>query len=671
MEHSFTLEQASVNTLRALGCEAISNAKSGHSGMVLSAAPMMYSIYKAMKFDPKNGSWFNRDRFVLSAGHGSALLYATLKSFGFEGLDLKTFRQINSKLTGHPELNTAIGVDCSTGPLGQGIAMAVGIALAEKRLAEKYNRAVTVTYEPETIDGQTVQKPDRVKQLNIIDHRTFCLVGDGCLMEGASYEACNLAAKWELNKLIVLYDCNGATLDGTRESADGEDVAKRFRAMGWRVLRAEQGNDELQISLRIRRAVTSKHAPTIIICNTTIGYGSKDEGSHKAHGSVLSADEITNMREKWEITKTPFGVDADVAGHFNEIVNTKNGSAKKWFRLLKKYGTVYPNEYADVLEFVTATSHNLKLLGKKIKHEPTKFVLDANSLAEIKSGRDQGHEVLNQIAVQTPRVIGGSADLASTTKAFLRETANISYGVREFAMGAISNGLALHGFTPFCSTFLAFSDYCRAAIRLTALMNLPVTYIFTHDGIGNPPDGATHQCAEHIAALRVIPNLNVYRPADVTEVCAVYEYVFEAEQPAAIILSRGDLPTSNIKNVDDPAAILIASGAEVNLCARAQKLLGGLGIFVNVISVPCLEQFNHRELKFNANKTVILAVEMGVGTHWWALFGHLGLKHCDVLAFDTHGHSGTEADVREKIGFTPEHVADKVLSMLEKHHHKK
>jgi len=630
--HEFTIGQAAVNTLRVLSAEAIANAKSGHGGIALGAAPIMYAIYKNMNVDPQNPSWFNRDRFVMSAGHGSALLYAALHCFGFEGIDLKTFRQLGSLLAGHPELDEKIGIDCTTGPLGQGVAMAVGLAMAEKRLAAEYNN----------------------KDHPIIDHYTYCLAGDGCLMEGVSYEACNLAGLWRLNKLIVLYDSNKITLDGMRISADSEDVAARFKAMKWNVLEVKRGQDENAISSRIRQAKASGDAPTLIIIHTEIGHGGKNAGTHKAHGQVFLASEVQKMRANWDLNSPAFEVDEDIAEHFNLLVKKKRGLAKKWTKRLAVYAETYPKKFSGLNEFIQKPERNYKCKAEG-KDMPT---------------RDAGNIMLNKIALQNPRLWGGSADVSSSTKALINDSVlfshkkpkgeNIAFGVREFAMAAITNGLALHGFTPYCSTFLPFSDYCRPAIRLSAMMDLPVTYIFSHDGIGNAQDGPTHQGGEHIAALRLIPNMRVFRPADDSETAAVYEYVFEQQKPACIVLGRNSTPAldpEDLKLTKDPKAVLLASGSEVSLCAEVKKLLASKGITVNVISVPCLESLDAAVL----DKTIPhIAVEMGSGMPWWALFGKTGL-HGDVISFDTFGHSGADADVSQKLGFTPEQITERVL----------
>jgi transketolase len=643
-----TIDQAAVNTLRVLGCEAIAAAKSGHSGIVLGAAPIIYAVYKSMNFDPSNGAWFNRDRFVMSAGHGSALLYATLKCFGFQSIDLATFRQSGSILTGHPELNEKIGVDCSTGPLGQGIAMAVGIAAAEKRLAAEFN-------------GKAEKTAKKTK--DIVDHHTFCLVGDGCLMEGVSYEACNLAGLWRLNKLIVVYDCNGVTLDGTRGTADVEDTVARFKSMRWNVAVVKNGNDENEIFLRIKRARTSKDAPTLIIVNTEIGYAAKNAGTHKAHGQVLTLEETMNLRRKWDLTHEVFGMDEDIRGHFERLCKKKTGLAKKWKRRLYQYKKIFPKKCAELLEFIEKPEKQYKCKAE----------------GKAMATRDAGCIMLNQIAKQNVRLWGGSADLSSTTKAFIADggifafnrlkASDIAFGVREFAMAAVTNGLALHGFTPYCSTFLAFSDYCKAAVRMTALMDLPVTYIFSHDGLGNAPDGPTHQATEHIAALRLIPNISVFRPADDLETAAVYEYIFEKQKPACVILGRGTVPSPSGAHTfskkdglvyAEPDCNILSSGTEVHVCVAAQKILTRAGVPVNVISVPCLEMFDAANL--NKNMPVV-AVEMGCGMPWWAFIGKNGLRG-SVISFDTFGESGKDADIMRKLGFTPEQIAENVLRFI-------
>ncbi|MDR0462598.1 MAG: transketolase [Christensenellaceae bacterium] len=601
--------EKAVNTLRVLAAEAISNANSGHSGIALGAAPLMYAIYKNMNFDPTDGAWFNRDRFVMSAGHGSALLYATLKCFGVKDIDLKTFRKFGSEMTGHPELNDKLCVDCSTGPLGQGIAMAVGIALAEAKLNSLYKSAV--------------------------DHYTYCLVGDGCLMEGASYEACSLAGLWKLGKLIVIYDCNQVTLDGTRASADAEDTAKRFESMDWNVIDVKRGLNDAKAVDEAIQCAKGNPRPTLIIAHTSIGYGSKNVGSNKAHGSVLTVEEIADLKKKWGISASAFEVDPDVVKHFKELSVKKIGSARKW------------KPTPALQDFLKSRKLTCKTKG-------------------LVNARDIGHEMLNQLATQSPKIWGGSADVASSTKMFVDgdnkdgSSKNIAYGVREFAMAAISNGLALHGYTPFCSTFFGFSDYCKPAMRITALMDLPVTYIFTHDGLGNPPDGPTHQATEHIVAMRLVPNIKLYRPSSESETALAFESVFNKGKPACIVLARGDLNKEQPQNTENPRINMLSTGSEVALCIRAQKILRDKGINANVQSIPCLDEFDASDIE---KKIPVLGVELGNGTSFWALFGKNNL-HGDVLSFDNFGKCGKDADVLKWLGFTPENIANKAIDIL-------
>ena len=636
-------EKRAVDTLRVFGAETVSHAGSGHSGIALGAAPIMYSAYASMKVDPGCPSWFNRDRFVMSAGHGSASLYSTLMLMGFDisVQDLKTFRTLGSHLTGHPELNTKIGVDCSTGPLGQGVAMAVGIALAETRLAKMFNKG----------------------GLDIVDHYTFVMAGDGCLMEGVSYEACNLAGLWKLNKLIMLYDCNNVTLDGTKQSADAEDVRRRFEACGWRVLEVGEDSGVEGITYAIAQAKTSEDAPTIIIVNTIIGYGDKREGTNKAHGAVLTVLETIELRERFGLGGRPFDIATDVKKHFAALAFKNINNKKEWDNLINKYRKNYPNDYRELEKFWMGSGIGLDVVAEN----------------KSMSLRDAGGLMLNQIAKQSLRVYGGSADLSSTTKAFV-EGAYFAAGVREFAMAAICNGLALHGFTPYCSTFLAFSDYCRPAIRMSAMMNLPVTYVFSHDGLGNAPDGPTHQGNEHVSSLRLIPNMTVLRPCDDVETAAVYKWVFENGRPVCIVLGRGSVPSFSGAKVEDIekggyvvsdcdgrcSAVLIGTGAEVVLCLEVQELLRKNGLGVCVVSMPSMELFDRQDAEYREDvlggDIPKVAIEMGSGGLWYKYIGANGL----VISFDEFGESGSDKAVSEKIGFSAESIMRKVWELVKK-----
>lgn len=646
-----------VDTLRVLSTEVISNANSGHGGIALGAAPLMYAAYASMKVDPTKPKWFNRDRFVMSAGHGSALLYTMLHMFGFDVTmeDLKQFRKLGSRTPGHPEINVTPGVDCSTGPLGQGVAMAVGLAFAEKKLAKMFNKK----------EGEEV-----------IDHYTFCLVGDGCLMEGISYEACNLAGLHNLNKLILLYDKNDITLDGTRQTADGECVKTRFEACGWNVIEIADANSAEPIMDAIAQAKASTGKPTIIICNTVIGLGHKTAGTSKAHGVVLSADEAVELRKRFGLDGAPLSMDKAVFKHLETLAFKKGGAHKTWQAIVDKYKMQYQEEFKNLNKFMN----------------PGKAMFEVKAQGKATNYRDAGHMYLNQIAKQSPRLVGVNADVASSTKVFIAGGEDIACGVREFAMAAICNGLALHGFTPFCGTFLSFSDYCRSAIRSTALMNLPVTYIFTHDALGHCPDGPTHQGNEHISSLRLMPNMKVFRPCDDYEVAGVYKYVFENGHPSCIILGRGDAPLVNgissadayfgskdpagegvprgayaVKNTENPRAVILSTGAEVALCVEAAALLAKSGLHVNVISIPSFELFDAQTKEYRENilggDLPKIAVELGVTDLWHKYVGRNG----KVIGFNEFGHSAPNSALMQKLGFTVESIARAVLDTVKNH----
>lgn len=634
------LIKKAVDTIRVLSSETITHAGNGHGGIALGAAPLMYAAYSSMKFNPQKPDWFNRDRFVMSAGHGSALLYATLHLFGFDVTieDLKKFRKFKSRTPGHPELHETPGVDCSTGPLGQGVAMAVGIAMAEKKLATMFNKK---------------------EGAEVVDHYTYCVAGDGCLMEGVSYEACNLAGLNKLNKLILLYDKNDITLDGPRVNGDGECIKTRFEACGWNVIEVADANDAEPILAAIAQAKASASAPTIIICKTTIGFEHKTAGTSKAHGVVLTADENVEYRKKLGLPGAPFSIDKSVAKYYDTMAFKKQGDHKNWQAVIDLYKMEFQEEYKNLCKFI----------------EPKRETFEITAQGKEMAGRDSGHQCLNQIAKQTPRIYGANADISSTTKAFVVGGDIINCGVREFAMAAICNGLALHGFTPYCSTFLAFNDYCRPAIRLSALMGLPVTYVFSHDGLGNCPDGPTHQGNEHISALRLIPNMMVFRPCDDYETAESYKWVFENETPACMVLGRGSVPLVSdgkgtrkggyaVLDCDSPAAIMLSSGAEVSLCIAAAELLAKSGISVRVVSMPSFELFDAQPQEYR-HKTIRpdlpqVAVEMGRSDLWYKYLGSRGVVH----GFDTFGYSAPQDIVMQELGFTPEKIARLVMDVI-------
>lgn len=666
---SSQIEKLAVNTIRTLSIDAIERAKSGHPGMPMGAAPMAYTLWtKAMSHNPENPNWFNRDRFVLSAGHGSMLLYSLLHLFGYDVTidDLKNFRQWGSNTPGHPEYRYTPGVEATTGPLGQGIAMAVGMAMAERHLAATYNR----------------------EKFPIVDHYTYSICGDGDLMEGVSAEAASLAGHLKLGRLIVLYDSNDISLDGELNLSFSENVAKRFEAYGWQVLRVEDGNDLNEIEKALNEAKNETNKPTLIEVKTTIGYGSPNKsGKSDSHGAPLGEEEtrLTKQYYGWEYEES-FYVPEEVNEHFNQFKQKGIQKEKDWNDLFQKYKQTYP-ELANQLE----QAMNDELNQDIEQHLPT--FKEGETLAT----RDASSQFINAISEQLPQFIGGSADLASSNKTLMKsvsnflagqyEGRNVWFGVREFAMGAALNGMALHGgLKVFGATFFVFSDYLRPAIRLAALMKLPVTYVFTHDSIAVGEDGPTHEPIEHLASLRAMPGLSVIRPADGNETIAAWRLALESsEVPTALVLTRQGLKT--IKGTDKKAydgvkkgayivsesnqsevhALLIATGSEVNLAIEAQKELEKEGIYTNVISMPSWDRFEKQSDEYK--NTILppsvkarLAIEMGASLGWSKYVGDNG----DVLAIDRFGASAPGNIIIENYGFTVENVISKVKEVIDK-----
>lgn len=662
------LEKLSIETIRTLSIDAIEKANSGHPGMPMGAAPMAYTLWtKFMNVNPTNPEWFNRDRFVLSAGHGSMLLYSLLHLTGYDVSmdDLKSFRQWGSKTPGHPEFGHTPGVDATTGPLGQGIAMAVGMAMAERHLAETYN------------------KPS----FNVVDHFTYAICGDGDLMEGISSEAASLAAHLKLGRLVVLYDSNDISLDGDLDRSFSENVEQRFTAQGWQVIRVEDGNDLNEISNAIEQAKQDLNRPTLIEVKTTIGFGSPNKsGKSASHGSPLGADEIKLTKEAYEWTfEQDFHVPNEVYDHFNKTVK-EAGSAKEneWNELVAGYEREYP-ELAK--QFKVAVSGELPEGWDK----DIPVYEEGSSLAS----RASSGEVLNGIAKNLPSFFGGSADLAGSNKTTISGSGdftsedysgrNIWFGVREFAMGAALNGMALHGgLNVFGGTFFVFSDYLRPAIRLAALMNLPVTYVFTHDSIAVGEDGPTHEPVEQLASLRAMPNLSVVRPADGNETAAAWKTAIESKStPTALVLTRQNLPT--IKGTKDTAyegvqkgayvvspagketadVLLLASGSEVGLAVEAQQALAQEGIEAAVVSMPAWDRFEKQSVEYKRSvlpKEVKkrLAIEMGSPLGWDRYSGDEG----DILAINTFGASAPANRILAEYGFTVENVVARVKKLL-------
>ena len=661
-------DQLAITAIRTLSIDAIEKANSGHPGMPMGAAPMAYALWtRFMNHNPSNPEWFNRDRFVLSAGHGSMLLYSLLHLSGY-GLDMeeiKNFRQWDSKTPGHPEYGHTRGVEATTGPLGQGIAMAVGMAMAERHLAATYNK----------------------ENYEVVNHFTYSICGDGDLMEGVSAEAASLAAHLKLGRLVVLYDSNDISLDGELNMSFSESVAERFKAYGWQYIRVEDGNDLSEIAKALEEAKTDLDRPTMIEVKTVIGYGAPNKsGKAAVHGAPLGEDEMKLTKEYYKWTfEEDFYVPEEVYAQFKEtVIDAGAKKEEEWNQLFGQYKEEYP-ELAAQLE--TAIKGELpEGWDKEIPvYEAGKAVATRNS----------GGEVLNAIAKNVPSLFGGSADLAGSNKTMLKgekdflpgsyDGRNIWFGVREFGMGAALNGMALHGgLHVYGGTFFVFSDYLRPAIRLAALMNLPVTYVFTHDSIAVGEDGPTHEPIEHLAALRAMPNVSLIRPADSNEVAAAWKAALTSKsKPTALVLSRQNLMTLPLSakladegvqkgayvvspaKKDQADAILLASGSEVGLAVQAQGVLAGEGIDVSVVSVPSFDRFEEQSADYKESvlpKSVKkrLAIELGTSFGWERYTGDEGR----VLAMDRFGASAPGELLMEKFGFTPSNVVSIVKDML-------
>ncbi|MCR2820617.1 transketolase [Lederbergia panacisoli] len=662
------VDQLAVNTIRTLSIDAIEKAGSGHPGLPMGAAPMAYTLWtRFMNHNPKNPAWFNRDRFVLSAGHGSMLLYSLLhlSGYGVEIEDLKNFRQWGSRTPGHPEYGYTPGVEATTGPLGQGIAMAVGMALAERHLAAVYNK----------------------DQYNVVDHYTYALCGDGDLMEGVASEAVSLAGHLQLGKMILLYDSNDITLDGELDKSFSENVGERFRAYGWHYIRVEDGNDMKEVAKAIEAAKAETSKPSLIEVKTVIGYGSPNKsGKSAVHGNPLGEAEMKLTKEYYKWTfEEDFHVPSEVYEVF-ENTAVQNGKDKEaeWESLFANYKQDHP-ELAALLE----TAISGKLPDGWDKDLP--IFEEGKSLATRKSSND----ALNGIAKNFPHLIGGAADLAGSNYTMINgETdlsaenysgKNIWFGVREFGMGAAMNGIALHGgLKVFGGTFFVFSDYLRPAIRLAALMELPVTYVFTHDSIAVGEDGPTHEPIEQLASLRAMPGLSIIRPADANETAAAWRLAIESSnKPTALVLTRQNLPTlpgtdENAREgvekgayVISPAenkadALLLATGSEVSLAVDAQRALAEKGISVSVVSMPSWDRFEaqtkeYKESVLPRSVKKRLAIEMGSSFGWDRYTGDEG----DTLAIDKFGASAPGGKVIEEYGFTVENLVAKVEKLLQ------
>ncbi|MDR2751597.1 MAG: transketolase [Clostridiales bacterium] len=658
-----TIDELAVNSIRFLCAEAVQKAKSGHPGLPLGAAPAAYTLWsKFLKFNPANPDWPDRDRFILSAGHGSTLVYSLLHLFGF-GLsveDLQNFRQWGSLTPGHPEYGHTRGVEVTTGPLGQGIANAVGFAWAESYLGAKFN------------------KPD----VKLVDHYTYVLCGDGCLMEGISAEAASLAGTLGLSKLILLYDSNNITIEGDTGIAFRESVQDRFKAYGWHVQLVEDGTDMASIASAIEAAKLSNE-PSLIEIKTIIGTGAPNkQGKSSAHGEPLGVDEIVAAKKnlEWDYPES-FYVPAEVKEHIVKTLKEKALEEAKWNGLLKEYKEKYPEEYAEWNSWI----------GMKLPIE----LLCAKGFWESEGNlatRISSEQVLNKAAAIVPNLIGGSADLAPSTKTIMKgrgdyskenpQGANLHFGIREHAMTAIANGMALHGgLRPYVAGFFVFSDYMKPAMRLSALMKLPVIYIMTHDSIGVGEDGPTHQPVEHLAALRSIPGFTVARPCDTHETAAAWYLALTRKGPTALVLTRQNLPLLKESGKDAlrgayivkdsekeiPDVILIATGSEVQLAYNAVDILKGKGIDARAVSALSLEVFEEQPAEYKekvlpSSVRARVAIEAGSSFGWHKYVGFDG----DVISVDTFGASAPADRLFKEFGFTVENVVAKAEAVVKK-----
>jgi len=643
-----------VANLKSLGIDMINNAGSGHPGIVLSAAPILYTVYaNHMNVNPKDPDWINRDRFVLSAGHGSALLYACLYMLDFITLnDLKDFRKISSITPGHPEVGVTPGVDMSTGPLGQGLASAVGMSIGSKHLKEKF------------------------KDTDLIDYYVYVLCGDGDLMEGVSYEAASLAGTLNLDNLIVLYDSNNTSLDGSTNMTFTEDVRERFDAMGWYTTLVKNGNNVNEIDRAIKRAKKSG-LPSLIEVKTVLGDGSLLEGTNQTHGKPLETNDISQLKSKLGIPDIPFWVENTAVRDFREMVSTRS---------IEKY-TVWSKEYK---KYLNKKSRKKKTEIKNFFDKEITFEVENNPFEMIdeEATRDSSYRVLNFLASQTDLLFGGSADLSSSNKTYIKDGGNFSkdnyngknvwFGVREHAMGSILNGMALSGYLPFGSTFLTFSDYLKPAIRMSALMDLPVTYIFTHDSINVGEDGPTHEPIEQLSSLRSIPNFTVYRPADFKETLGAYNAIMGLGKPSALVLSKqkvNQLSGTSVKKVINGGyivrkekeklnAILIATGSEVKTCVDIASELYEEGYDVRVVSMPSIEQFMKKSKAYRYN-----VLPAGVKTFFVEAGCSNGLRSFVsndkyLITIDSFGKSGKSEDVLAKMNFNHDKIKKRIKDLL-------
>jgi transketolase len=655
---SSDLDQLAINAIRVLSAESVQKAKSGHPGKPMGSAAMAYTLWlQFLKHNPNDPQWLNRDRFVLSAGHASMLIYSLLYLFDY-GLtldDLKSFRQWGSRTPGHPEYRHTPGVEATTGPLGQGIAMAVGMAMAEAHLSARFNRP----------------------GFPIIDHFTYALAGDGCMMEGISSEAASLAGTLKLGKLIVLYDDNDISIEGNTDTAFTENVGLRHEAYGWQVIKVADGNDRAAIVQALTEARSDLTRPSLIIVRTQIASGSPLAGQAKTHGEPLGEENVALTRKAlhWPYEE-PFTVPPELLAYMGQQKAGLEVAQNQWQTVFQAWQRQFPDLANELEQCYQAEVPELS--GDALLWDFT----------SAEATRSASGKILNLLADRLPNLIGGSADLAPSTKTELKGKgwfsaenyagANIHFGVREFAMAAITNGLTLHGgLRPFCSTFFVFSDYLKAALRLSALMELPTLYVLTHDSIGVGEDGPTHEPIEHLAALRATPNVCVWRPADGRETAAGYINALKRQGPTVMVLSRQNLPVCEgsgmnafrggyvLSDLPDACLILIATGSEVILALQAQAELATRGIPARVVSMPSMEVFEaqnelYKDSVLPSQIRARLAIEAGASQPWYRYVGLDGA----VIGLDHFGASAPGAILFEQFGFTVEHVVEVAENLL-------
>jgi len=657
------LDNLCINAIRILSADAIEKSQSGHPGLPLGAAPMAFTLWSKMKHNGKNPSWDNRDRFILSAGHGSMLEYSLLHLFeyGITMDDIKNFRQVGSLTPGHPEYGHTKGVEITTGPLGQGICNSVGMAIAEAYLSEKFNRP----------------------SYNIVDHYSYAIVGDGCLMEGVSGEASSLAGTLGLGKLIVLYDSNNISIEGNTDIAFREDVAKRYEAYGWQVIKVDDGNDTDKISEAIENAKLETSKPSMIIVKNQIGFGCPaKQGKASAHGEPLGAENVKALKENlnWQLEPT-FYVPDEVYSNMEQYISKGIEEEKNWNKLFEEYKKEYPDLAEEYIKWFSG--------------EVDKEALDSDEFWNFEdkpmATRNSSGTIINKLTKIIPNLIGGSADLAPSNKTYMngrgdfsaenRAGSNMHFGVREHAMAAIANGMYAHGgLKVFCATFFVFSDYMKGAMRLSSLMKLPITYVLTHDSIGVGEDGPTHQPIEQLAALRSMPNMTVFRPADSKETAAGWYYALtNGSTPTSLVLTRQNLPSYKesgkealkgayiIKDSkkEIPDMLLMASGSEVELVYKAADELLAKGIDARVISIPSFELFDEQDEEYK-EKVMPNSVRKRLAVEALSSFGwhkYIGLDG-DIISLDTFGASGRADKLFEQYGFTVENVVNKAIELM-------